>query len=127
MKKALWQGLIIFSIIFTFTTLTSSIIQLIQGQPTDTNAHILMRGGFVFIATITMILFFFYPLKHKVLKYFVPYAIAQTLVFVLVFITGLTTSLHPNAYRDAFFNFTGVALIVITVLVIIDYKKTKKT
>lgn len=126
MKKALWQGVIIFSILFTVTTLTSSVFQLLAGQTEDTNAHILMRGGFVFIATITMVMFFVYPFKNKVLHYLMPYAIAQSLVFVLVFLTGLTTELHPDAYRDAFFNFTGVAVIVIMTLIIIDYLKSRK-
>ncbi len=123
MKKALWQGTIIFSILFTLTTLTSSILQLITGQLEDTNAHILMRGGFVFIATVTMVLFFIYPFKNKLLSYLVPYVIAQLLVFVLLFFVGLTTELHPDAYRDAFFNFTGVAVIVIATLIVIDRVK----
>ena len=126
MKKILIQWLIIFSIIFTITTLFSSTLMLILGETHDTHAHILLRGGFVFAAATTMIIFFNYKPKNKFLEYFIPYAVAQTVVFFILFIISLFDDLHPDAYRDAFFNFTGVAIIVIIVLIVMDVLKAKR-
>ena len=51
------KGLILFSLIFSFTTILSSSLQLYNGQMTDTNYHILNRAAVVLIATVTIILF----------------------------------------------------------------------
>ncbi len=126
MKKNVLKYLFYFSVIFTFTTIVSSVIQLVQGQVTDTNAHILMRGGFVLAATIAFALHENFRFKPRPLAYFSIYAIAQGMVFILVFITGLYSELHPDAYRDAFFNFTSVAIGVMAVLGIIEWRQTKR-
>ncbi len=127
MRRKVYKYLFYFSVIFTFTTILSSIIQLTQNQPTDTNAHILMRGGFVLAATIAFALYETFQFKPRVLAYLATYAIAQGMVFVLVFVTGLYTNLHPDAYRDAFFNFTAVALLVMGVLAILEWRRSRPT
>ncbi len=126
MKKILFQWLVLFSVFFTVITLFSSTLMLALGQSEDSHAHILMRGGFVFIASSTMILFKNYKPKTLILKYLTPYVVMQSMVFLIVFIAGMFIDLHPNAYRDAFLNFSSVALIVIIILIVIDFKKQKR-
>jgi len=126
MKKVGLYWIVIFSVIFTAVTLFSSTLMLILGETTDTHAHILMRAGFVAAAATTMTVFLNFKPKSKFLEYFIPYVIAQSMVFLMVFITSLITEIHPNAYRDAFFNFTGVSVIVIACLIGLDIYKIKK-
>lgn len=126
MKTIMVKSIILFSILFTGITLFSSILNLSLGQTYDTHAHILMRGGFVLIGTSITILFFHYKPRIYPLRYVVPYLLGQTLIFFMVFIIGRLTTLHPDAYRDAFFNFTFVAMIVILVLIGMDVLQSKK-
>lgn len=114
--QALKQGFILFSSIYTITTILSSSLQLIQGQPADTNFHILNRAAIVFIAVITILLFDKIRLKNPILSYFVPYAISMGVVFFYVWLTGFVEPLHPDAYRDIFLNFTAVAACVMLVI-----------
>ena len=114
------QGIILFSIIYAVTTILSSSLQLYQGQQTDTNFHILNRAAVVLIAVITIILFNKIQLKSKILSYLVPYAISMGIVFFYVWLTGFIEPLHPNAYRDIFFNFTAISIGVMFVIFIKD-------
>ncbi|HKL41981.1 MAG TPA: DUF6608 family protein [Clostridia bacterium] len=117
------KGIILFSMIFTVTTILSSFIQLFQGQLTDTNFHIVNRGGVILIAVTTVQLFYKIKLKNKLLSYFLPYAISMTIVFFYVWLTGFITTLHPDAYRDIFLNFTAVSLGVILIIFTKDQLK----
>ncbi|QUH26177.1 DUF6608 family protein [Serpentinicella alkaliphila] len=119
-------GFILFCVIYAVTTLFSSALLLYQGQPTDTNLHILNRGAVILIAVITIILFEKIKLKSKVLSYFVPYAISMGIVFLYVWISGFIEPLHPDAYRDIFLNFTSVTICVIIVITIKDRLKEKR-
>lgn len=122
--KELKRGIVLFSLIFTVTTLLSSTIQLYQGQLTDTNFHIINRGGVILIAVITVELFYKIQLKSKLLSYFLPYAISMMMVFFYVWLTGFITQLHPDAYRDIFLNFTAVSLGVILIIFTKDQLKS---
>lgn len=114
------RGLMLFSNIYAVTTIFSSALQLFQGQPTDTNFHILNRAAVVLIAVITIILFDTIRLKSKVLSYIVPYAISMAVVFFYVWLTGFIEPLHPDAYRDIFLNFTAISICVMLVIFIKD-------
>ncbi|WP_280772088.1 DUF6608 family protein [Salipaludibacillus daqingensis] len=120
------RGFLFFCVIFAITTLISSSIQLFSGQPTDLNIHILNRAAIVLIAVITISLFDRIKLKSKVFTYVVPYVISMGIVFLYVWLTGFFVTLHPNAYRDIFLNFTAVTIGVIAVIIIKD-KINKKT
>ena len=87
---------------------------------TDTNFHILNRAAIVFIAVLTIMLFDKIQLKSKILSYLIPYVISMGAVFFYVWLTGFIEPLHPNAYRDIFFNFTGVAICVMIAIFIKD-------
>lgn len=117
------KGLILYSIIFSFTTIISSSLQLYNGQMTDTNYHILNRAAVVLIATITIMMFKTIKLENKILTYLVPYSISMGTVFVYVWITGFFKPLHPDAYRDIFLNFTTVAVVVMAVMYFRDKRK----
>lgn len=114
--QELKRGFLFFSVIFTLATIFSSALQLSQGQPTDTNFHILNRAAVVLIAVATIQLFDRVRLKSRLLSYLVPYAISLALVFGYVWLTGFVEPLHPNAYRDIFLNFTAVAFVVMLVI-----------
>jgi hypothetical protein len=120
------RGFILFSIIYALTTIISSSLQLFQGQPTDTNFHILNRAAVVLIAVITIILFDKIQLRSMVLSYLVPYAISMGIVFFYVWLTGFIEPLHPDAFRDVFLNFTSVAIFVMVVISIKDKWKRNK-
>ncbi|MGM0396112.1 MAG: DUF6608 family protein [Bacillota bacterium] len=119
------RGLILFSVIFSFTTVLSSSIQLYQGQFTDTNFHIINRAAIVLIAVITIILCDRIKLKNKVLTYLVPYSISMGVVFLYVWFTGLLEPLHPDAYRDIFLNFTAISISVMSIIFIRDKRRMK--
>ncbi|NLM75057.1 MAG: hypothetical protein GX187_03075 [Clostridiaceae bacterium] len=125
-SSVLKQGVLLFCVIFSVTTLLSSSLQLFSGQLTDTNLHILNRGALVLIDVITFMLFDGIKPKRKVLSFLVPYAISMGLVFLYVWIIGFFETLHPNAYRDVFLNFTAVAVILWIIATLKDNLKTKK-
>lgn len=112
------RGFVFFSVLFAVTTIISSSLQMFQGQPTDTNFHILNRAAVVFIAVTTIQLFDKIRLKNQVLSYLVPYAISMGIVFFYVWLTGFVEPLHPNAYRDIFLNFTAVTIAVMIAIFI---------
>ena len=131
MKKGLAgelkNGLVLFSVLYALTTILSSALQLFQGQPTDTNFHILNRAAIVFIAVTTIFLFTKIQLKNRVLSYLVPYAISLGIVFVYVWLTGFVEPLHPDAFRDIFLNFTAVAVCVMIAIFIKDKWVERRT
>jgi hypothetical protein len=126
MIGVLKRGLILFSIFYSGTTILSSSLQLYKGQLTDTNYHIINRAVVVLIAVITIMLFDEIQVKSKVLSYLVPYAMSMGIVFLYVWITGFIEPLHPNAYRDIFFNFTAITIFVMIAIFIKDKWKGNK-
>ncbi len=126
-KKALWMWMIYFANMFTIVTITSSSFQLLAGQTEDTNAHILFRAVFVGIAATTIVLFRYVNFKKTWMQYLIPYAVAQGSVFIFIFMMDITIGVHPNAYFDAFTNFTGVAVLVMLGLYLIERHNKNKT
>lgn len=124
--KTLKKPSIYFCVIFTITTLVSSILQLYMGQVTDNNAHIIDRGVVVLIAIITITLFSELKLKNKMVSFLTSYIISMLIVFIYVWITGFWQELHPNAYRDIFLNFTIVSFVVAIAITTKDYVKNKR-
>ena len=112
------MALKLFSVFFTATTILSSSLQLFQGQLTDTNFHILNRAAVVLIAVITITLFDKIRFRNKVLSY---------IVFFYVWLTGFIETLHPNAYRDIFLNFTAASFCVMAAIFAKDKWKASKT
>ncbi|NLK27872.1 MAG: hypothetical protein GX306_05970 [Clostridiales bacterium] len=119
------SGFIYFCIFYTITTIFSSSLQLYMGRLEDTNTHILNRAVVVFIGVLTIILMDRIQFKSKILSFLIPYAISMSVVFFYVWISGFFETLHPNAYRDIFLNFTG-AVIFVTIIMSIKDKWKKK-
>ena len=115
--KKIYNLFLLFCGIFTAVTLVSSVWQLLDGQESDTNAHILIRGIFTLVGV------WFYAL-FKYIKILTQYIVSVAFIFIVVWGIGFFGELSKNAYRDAFFNWSGVFASV----VIIDFivKKVRK-
>nr|WP_129582288.1 DUF6608 family protein [Miniphocaeibacter massiliensis] len=84
----------------------------------------MMRAVVVFIGVETIYLEKNLKFKSKILSFFIAYIISMSTVFLVVFISGFFEPVHPNGYRDIFFNFTGMYLIIEILSYI--YSKYKK-
>jgi hypothetical protein len=119
------KGFIYFCILFTVLTITSSIWQLLDGQSTDSHVHILNRAVLTAVAVCTIMLFAKVKFKSKPLSYLVAYSVSLSIVFAYIWFFGLFQPLHPDAYRDVFFNFTAVAAVICLALEINTFVKRK--
>ncbi len=115
----------LFCVLFSVTTLVSSTLQLLRGQMTDTNTHIIDRAAVILIAVITITLFDKLRFKSTVLSHVVAYILSMSTVFVYVWIRGFFEELHPNAYRDIFLNFTIITIIFSIIITLINRIKIK--
>jgi hypothetical protein len=107
------KAITFYSVLFTFTTIASSILQLVvMKQVNDTNSHILNRAVVVLIATITITVFESIKLKSKILSLVIPYIISMGTVFLYVWVLGHFGELAKHAYRDIFINFTAITIVV---------------
>lgn len=125
MLKRVKSILLLFCTIFTFATLISCILNLALGYETDTYRHIIDRAVLVFIGSVVLILVLELDLKSGILNFLVPYVIFILLAMLYVFVTGFFEELHPNAYRDLFFNDTAAYIVVYVCLKI--YNRIKVT
>lgn len=117
---------IVICVVYTILTVTSSTIYLIQGDEYDSHLHLINR--FV-ITSIGVLSIWAYDLLRNYLKkyaLFIHYPIVMGFVFGYVWFNGLFVELHPNAYRDIFFNFTAIYLLISLGLLGSWIYKTKK-
>ena len=112
MKRKIFELLILMCVIFTVVTFFESSIQLMFGQKTDENVHILNRMSYAFIGALSISLVKNINMKHSFLDVLVPYLITTPLMFLSVFITSLHVFMPDTAYRDALFFFTLIFFIV---------------
>ncbi len=112
-------------VLYTVLTVTSSVLAVVQGQETDTHVHLLARLAFVLIGLGAFELVD--ELRRRATH--APrwlLAVAGYLVAVVAIMAGLWVfaatggELHPNAYRDAFWNFTAVGLVVVVAVAVRD-------
>jgi hypothetical protein len=118
MKKIL-NLFILFAVIFTLITLISSIYQLFNGQATDTNAHILIRGLFTLVGVGFYGVFSFINIKNTYVKVISQYIVSIIFIFLIVWGIGFFGELSKTAYRDAFLNWSVIFLSVVLVKSII--------
>ncbi len=116
MKKQIKNTLSLYCIIFTFTTIFSSALQLYQGIPKDNNLHIIDRSVVVFIGVLTLTLITKIDLKNIILNNLIPYIISMSIVFFYVYLTSFWDELSSNAFRDIFFNFTALYIIMAVII-----------
>ncbi len=128
-EKVLKGTLLLYCGLYTLATITNSIIYLAQGVFEDPsgNWHEIDRAVIVLVAVLAYALIRFIKVKNFWLKVIIVYIPTMLLVFLYVFLRGLTVGLAGTAYRDIFINYTaGFIFVVIVVFVINMLRKKRK-
>ena len=133
--KSIWnswlkQAVFLYSALYTFATISNSVLYLLNGYYEDPNGnwHELDRAIIVFIITLAYILVKTLKLRNYWLKALVVYVPTLLLVFVYIWVTGIREPLAANAYRDIFINYTigyAAASVVGWLKTRIKHKKTE--
>ena len=117
--------------IYTAATLLNSAIYLSKGVFEDPsgNWHEIDRAVIVLVAVIAYALIRYIKVNNFALKTVIVYVPTMLLVFLYVFLRGLTVELASSAYRDIFINYTaGFVFVTIVVFVTtVIRKKSHKT
>ena len=120
------KGFQLYCMIYTMITIVSSALQLLQGRLVDTNSHLLNRAVVCLIAVFVMEASVNFRLKSKLLSWFVVYAMAMTMVFIYVWITGFFEPLSEHAYHDIFLNFTSITVVIGIIMNVLEKRKEKR-
>lgn len=115
------EGVIIYSIIYTITTISNSVAYLVQGVRDDPsgNWHELTRAMVVLIGVIAYELAIHLPIKNIVLRTIIVYAVTLMCAFFVVWSTQFIEPLAKSAYKDIFINYTGLFITVSIIIVIV--------
>jgi len=115
------EGVIIYSIIYTITTISNSVAYLVQGVRDDPsgNWHELTRAMVVLIGIIAYELAIHLPIKNIVLRTIIVYAVTLMCAFFVVWSTQFIEPLAKSAYKDIFINYTGLFIAVSIIIVIV--------
>lgn len=127
LRNTLKNSLVLYCVIFTFTTLADNVWQISKGQTADSNYHIMNRAVVVLIAVITITLFDKLRFKNKLLSHLISYVISMSVVFLYVWVTSFFDPLSPGAYQGIFFTFTSLTIAFSILLEIRDRIKNKKS
>ncbi len=121
--------LLLYCGLYTLATITNSIIYLAQGVFEDPsgNWHEIDRAVIVLVAVLAYALIRFIKVKSFWLKVIIVYIPTMLLVFLYVFLRGLTVELASSAYRDIFINYTAGFIFVVIVVFVINLLRRKKT
>lgn len=115
-----------FTVIFTIVTLFSSIWQLLNGQTSDTNAHILIRSVFTLVGVGFYGIFKNLNIKNSWVRLFIQYITSILFIFIVVWGIGFFGELSKAAYRDAFLNWSFIFLSVVIIQSFIKYLRHKR-
>ena len=126
-EKYLRGILFLYFEIYTVATLINSIIYLAKGVYEDPsgNWHEIDRAVIVLVAVIAYALIRYIKVNSFLLKIVIVYVPTMLLVFLYVYLRGLTEELAKTAYRDIFINYTA-GFIFVTIVVFIINKLRKK-
>lgn len=127
-EKYLRGILFLYFEIYTAATLLNSVIYLSQGKFEDPsgNWHEIDRAVIVLVAVIAYALIRYIKVNNFFVKTIIVYVPTMLLVFLYVFLRGLTVELASSAYRDIFINYTaGFVFVTIVVLVVNIIRKKK--
>ncbi len=115
------EGVIIYSIIYTITTISNSVAYLVQGVRDDPsgNWHELTRAMVVLIGVIAYELAIHLPIKNIVLRTIIVYAVTLMCAFFVIWSTQFIEPLAKSAYKDIFINYTGLFITVSIIIVIV--------
>ena len=130
-NKYLKVPVFLFCALYTLATIINSVVYLAKGVFEDPsgNWHELDRAVLVLIAVIAFALIRYLKIKNFWLKVLAVYVPTMLLVFLYVFLRGLTVELASSAYRDVFINYTAgfvVVTIVVFVITLISKKRAAK-
>lgn len=120
------ESIIIYSIIYTITTIVSSAIYLFLGIRDDPsgNWHEITRALIVLIGVFAYELAKYLPIKNVVLRTLVVYVVTLGCAFFVVWSTQFIEPLAKSAYKDIFINYTGLFLTISILILIV--KKLKQ-
>ncbi len=131
-KKSLLQSFvygnkaIVFCIIFTIATLFDLILCVLQGIPDISYWHLGMRFYLCVFVALSFYLFRFFEKLPLLAILLIHFCICILIMLGDVWITGLFTELHPNAYRDAVRTIAMIYPVIILGCVVIDGFRTAK-
>lgn len=122
------ESIIIYSIIYTITTISSSAIYLfleIRDDPSG-NWHEITRALIVLIGVLAYELAKHLPIKNVVLRTLVVYVVTLGCAFFVVWSTQFIEPLAKSAYKDIFINYTGLFLTISIFTLIINKVKHRE-
>ena len=127
-EKYLRGILFLYFEIYTAATLLNSAIYLSKGVFEDPsgNWHEIDRAVIVLVAVIAYALIRYIKVNNFFLKDIIVYVPTMLLVFLYVFLRGLTVELASTAYRDIFINYTAGFIFVTIVVFVITVVKNKR-
>lgn len=130
--KNIWEKylrgiLFLYFEIYTAATLLNSVIYLAQGVYEDPsgNWHEIDRAVIVLVVVIAYALIRYIKVKNIFQKVLIVYVPTMLLVFLYVFLRGLTVELASTAYRDIFINYTAGFIFVTIVVLIVNVIRKK--
>lgn len=128
-EKYLRGILFLYFEIYTAATLLNSVIYLAQGVYEDPsgNWHEIDRAVIVLVAVTAYALIRYIKVNNFFLKVAIVYVPTMLLVFLYVFLRGLTVELARTAYRDIFINYTAGFVFVTIIVLIVNILRKKKT
>jgi hypothetical protein len=127
-EKYLRSIVLLYCGLYTIATINNSIIYLAKGVFEDPsgNWHELDRAVIVLVAVIAYALIRYINVKNYFVKLIIVYVPTMLLVFLYVFLRGLTVELAKSAYRDIFINYTaGFVFVAIVVFIVTKIKNRK--
>ena len=80
----------------------------------------------VLVAVLAYVLIRYIKVNNFFLKTIIVYVPTMLLVFLYVFLRGLTVELASSAYRDIFINYTAGFVFVTIIVLIVNVIKKKK-
>ncbi len=127
--KYLKDTLLLYCGLYTLATITNSIIYLAKGVFEDPsgNWHELDRAVIVLVAVLAYALIRYIRVKSFWLKVIIVYIPTMLLVFLYVYLRGLTVELASTAYRDIFINYTAGFLFVVIVVFVINTLRKRRS
>ena len=128
-EKYLRGILFLYFEIYTAATLLNSAIYLSKGVFEDPsgNWHEIDRAVIVLVAVIAYALIRYIKVNNFFLKDIIVYIPTMLLVFLYVFLRGLTVELASTAYRDIFINYTAGFVFVTIIVLIVNVIRKKKS
>ena len=128
--KRLWndqlkEGVFLYCVIYTVTTIINSIGYLAQGIRNDPNGnwHELTSAAVVLIGVLAYELAVHLPVKNRLLQALAVYAVTMPLVLLTVWLSGFIDPLSPGAYRDITINYSGLFILVSIIALVMQKLK----